>query len=115
VTRIGGVEHRGRDAGPLADGGGTGEPWRSSEHLCQAAKYGLAVRIVPASRPGADLCVRNRIRAQRGSRGAKMTQKCAVAAGLLRKDGEAEEVRLPAIEPIRKSCSDFVPRSGRVR
>jgi hypothetical protein len=96
------VEHGGRDAGPLADVGGTGEPWRSSEHLCQAAKYGLAVRIVPASNPGADPCVRNRIRAQRGSRGAKVTQKCAVAPGLLRKDGEAEEVRLPANEPMRR-------------
>ena len=86
------VQHGGRDAGVLADGGGAGEPWRKSEHLCQAAKHGLAARIVPASRPGADPCVRNRIRAQRGPRGAKMTQKCAVAAGLLRKDGVAAKV-----------------------
>ena len=71
--------------------------WRSSEHLYQAAKYGSGVRIVPASNPGADPCVRNRIRAQRGPRGAKMTQKCAVAAGLVREDWEAEEVRLLAM------------------
>jgi predicted NAD-dependent protein-ADP-ribosyltransferase YbiA (DUF1768 family) len=64
--------------------------WNSSEQLYQASKFGTEVRCLPPKhKRDADPCVRNRIKAQRGPRGAKMTQKCAVKAGLVRRDWEA--------------------------
>lgn len=72
--------------------------WGSSEQLYQACKYSSAVMCLPESAPDADPCVRNRIRQQKGPRGAKMTQKCAVKAGLVRKDwGPPQEIRLKAM------------------
>lgn len=62
----------------------------NSEQLYQASKYGTKVRCLPKiHKRNADPCVRNRIRAQRAPRGAKMTQKCAVKAGLVRRDWDA--------------------------
>ncbi len=63
--------------------------WNSSEQLYQASKYPLNAVCVPASAKtskGAIPNVRERIKAQNAARGAKMTQKCAVKAGLVRKD-----------------------------
>jgi ribA/ribD-fused uncharacterized protein len=72
--------------------------WGSSEQLYQACKYGSQVMCLPESSPDADPCVRNRIRAQKAPRGAKMTQKCAEKAGLVRSDWESpDEVRLKAM------------------
>lgn len=71
--------------------------WGSSEQLYQASKYSSTVMCVPKSNPDADPCVRNRIRARNDARGAKLTQKCAVEAGLVRSDWESKEVRLKAM------------------
>jgi ribA/ribD-fused uncharacterized protein len=63
--------------------------WNSSEQLYQASKYPLNAVCVPASGTtsrGTIPNVRERIAAQNAARGAKMTQKCAVKAGLVRKD-----------------------------
>ncbi len=72
--------------------------WNSSEQLYQASKYGTDVKCVPESNTDADPCVRNRIRDQDSIRGAKMTQKCAVKAGLVRLDWDSpEEIRLKSM------------------
>jgi ribA/ribD-fused uncharacterized protein len=71
--------------------------WNSTEQLYQACKYSTTVRCLPESNPDADACVRNRIRLQVNPRGAKLTQKCAVNAGLVRPDWEREEIRLKAM------------------
>ena len=73
--------------------------WGSSEHLYQATKYGTHVLCLPESAPNTDPCVRRRIQAQRSPRGAKMTQKCAVTAGLVRPDWDDpnNEVRIQAM------------------
>ena len=73
--------------------------WNSSEQLYQATKYGSEVMCLPAANPGADPCVRRRIREQGAARGAKMTQKCAVSAGLVRKDWDdpQTEVRIQSM------------------
>ncbi len=74
--------------------------WNSSEQLYQATKYGTDVLCLPAScSPGTDPHVRNRIRDQSTPRGAKLTQKCAVKAGLVRADWEdpAVEIRIQAM------------------
>ena len=72
--------------------------WNSSEQLYQASKYGTNVMCVPATNPGVDPCVRNRIRSQVSIRGAKMTQKSAVKAGLVRTDWDSpEEIRLKSM------------------
>lgn len=63
--------------------------WNSSEQLYQASKYPLHTVCAPATAKtgkGLILNVRERIEAQNAARGAKMTQKCAVKAGLVRKD-----------------------------
>lgn len=73
--------------------------WSSTEQLYQSSKYSTDVRCRPRNAgPEVDPCVRNRIRAQATPRGAKMTQKCAVEAGLVRPDwGPPAEVRLKAM------------------
>ncbi len=63
--------------------------WNSSEQLYQASKYGSNVECIPSARIGDDKVVKNvrdRIFSQTAARGAKMTQKCAVKAGLVRSD-----------------------------
>ena len=73
--------------------------WNSTEQLYQASKYRSDVICLPKENPGADPNVRRRIRSATNARGAKMTQKCAVKAGLVRPDwGSPEEVRLKAME-----------------
>ena len=72
--------------------------WNSSEQLYQAAKYAADVECVPGSSPQADPNVRSRIQAATNARSAKMTQKCAAAAGLIRRDWESPEfVKLKAM------------------
>lgn len=73
--------------------------WGSSEHLYQSTKYGTHVQCLPESSPGADPCVRRRIQSQASPRGAKMTQKCAVTAGLVRPDWDDsnKEIRIQAM------------------
>jgi predicted NAD-dependent protein-ADP-ribosyltransferase YbiA (DUF1768 family) len=73
-----------------------GQRFNSSEQLYQASKYGPDVECVPKSKPEAEPNVRERIMAQKAARGAKMTQKCAVKAELVREDWEDEnfEVRI---------------------
>lgn len=71
--------------------------WNSSEQLYQASKYAPDVECVPESNPDAKpRNVRERIMAQKAAKGSKMTQKCAVKAGLVRKDWEDErfEIRI---------------------
>jgi ribA/ribD-fused uncharacterized protein len=66
-----------------------GITWNSSEQLYQASKYFRATDCLPASSlkgKGAISNVRQRILSQTNARGAKMTQKCAVKAGLVRQD-----------------------------
>jgi predicted NAD-dependent protein-ADP-ribosyltransferase YbiA (DUF1768 family) len=72
--------------------------WRSSEHLYHASKYSADVQCMPKdSKPGDTPFVRERIRNHSSPLYAKATQKCAVAAGLVRKDWETEEVRIKAM------------------
>ena len=73
--------------------------WNSSEQLYQATKYGTDVLCRPASAPDAEPSVRRRIQAQASPRGAKLTQKCAVTAGLVRADWDdpLAEVRIQAM------------------
>lgn len=73
--------------------------WNSTEQLYQASKYDTGVTCVPESNPDVHPNVRKRIRESTNARGAKMTQKCAVKAGLVRQDWEGpDEVRLKAME-----------------
>lgn len=73
--------------------------WNSTEQLYQASKYRSDVICLPKENPEADPNVRRRIRSATNARGAKMTQKCAVKAGLVRTDWDSpEEVRLKAME-----------------
>lgn len=71
----------------------------NSEQLYQASKYATDVECYKKDAASSDdPCVRNRIRAQRGPRGAKMTQKCAEKAGLVRSDWEGRDgVRLKSM------------------
>lgn len=73
--------------------------WNSSEQLNQASKYAPDVNSLPATSPAADPNVRRRIRAEASPRGAKMTQKCAVKAGLVRPDWDdpSREVRVQSM------------------
>jgi len=69
-----------------------GMKFNSSEQLYQASKYGPNVECLPLSaKEGTDSNVRNRIFAAKAAMGSKMTQKCAVKAGLVRKDWDNEE------------------------
>lgn len=66
--------------------------WNSSEQLYQASKYTSDTICTPENaKDNVDPLVRARIR-QHGSMGAKMTQKCAVKAGLVRPDWEVIKV-----------------------
>lgn len=63
--------------------------WNSSEQLYQASKYSPTAICLPETsmtKKGAISNVRARIEAATNARGAKMTQKCAVKAGLVRPD-----------------------------
>ena len=65
--------------------------WNSSEQLYQACKYSPAVICLPETsknKKGVIPNVRARIEAANNARGSKMTQKCAVKAGLVRSDWE---------------------------
>ena len=63
--------------------------WNSTEQLYQASKYRKGLMCLPkAGTRLSHLTLRSRIRAMSGPRGAKMTQKCAVKAGLIRADWE---------------------------
>ena len=74
-----------------------GKKWNSSEQLYQASKYfpGTICLPVAATDKGAvEPDVRKRIEAATNARGAKMTQKCAVKAGLVRNDWEDPELEI---------------------
>jgi ribA/ribD-fused uncharacterized protein len=76
-----------------------GKKWNSAEQLYQASKYfpGTICLPVAANEKGVvEADVRKRIESATNARGAKMTQKCAVKAGLVRKDwGDPElEIRI---------------------
>jgi predicted NAD-dependent protein-ADP-ribosyltransferase YbiA (DUF1768 family) len=61
--------------------------FNSSEQLYQASKYHPDTVCIPAShKPGTEPHVQERIISANNPRGAKMTQKCAVKAGLVRSD-----------------------------
>lgn len=63
------------------------EMWKSSEHLYQASKYAAGTECVPEdSKNCTEPNVRKRIQQVHSAMGAKMTQKCAVKAGLVRAD-----------------------------
>ena len=70
-----------------------GQTWRSTEHLYQASKYSKEAMCVPESNSDADPFVRQRIFNSNNAMGAKMTQKCAVKAGLVRADWNDVSVR----------------------
>jgi len=70
------------------------QKWNSSEQLYQASKYPLDAECVPTAAKterGKIPNVRQRIAAATNARGAKMTQKCAVKAGLVRDDWDDPE------------------------
>jgi len=75
-----------------------GDRWNSTEQLYQASKYSLHAICIPESaktKIGAIANVRERIFKSTNPRGAKMTQKCAVKAGLIREDWDnAKEIRI---------------------
>ncbi len=63
--------------------------WNSSEQLYQASKYSPTDICLPATsktEKGSIPYVRARIESMTNARGSKMTQKCAVKAGLVRPD-----------------------------
>jgi ribA/ribD-fused uncharacterized protein len=63
--------------------------FHSSEQLYQACKYLPNVKCVPASATGqVEPRVQKRILETKNARASKMTQKCAVKAGLVRPDWE---------------------------
>lgn len=69
-----------------------GHIWNSSEQLYQASKYASDVICIPNSKKNADSIepkVRERIKYCKNAMGSKMTQKCAVKAGLVRVDWES--------------------------
>ncbi len=73
--------------------------WNSSEQLYQASKYYPDAVCIPDSSKTKNNIIANvveRIKAQANARGAKMTQKCAVKAGLVRHDWDDpnHEVRI---------------------
>lgn len=73
-----------------------GKKWNSAEQLYQASKYfpGTICLPVAANKGTVEADVRKRIEAATNARGAKMTQKCAVKAGLVRKDWEDPELEI---------------------
>lgn len=72
--------------------------WRSSEQLYHASKYGSDVQCLPDSpKPGDSPFVRERIRAHTSPLFAKGTQKKAEKLGLVRKDWEAEDVKIKSM------------------
>jgi type I restriction enzyme, S subunit len=76
-----------------------GVKWNSSEQLYQASKYFPGTICLPELTKGkkdVEPDVRKRIATMTNARGAKMTQKCAVKAGLVRDDWEDQdfEVRI---------------------
>lgn len=67
--------------------------FHSSEQLYQACKYLPNVKCIPASaKEPVEPHVQKRILESKAPRGAKMTQKCAVKAGLVRADWEEIKV-----------------------
>ncbi|MCX6952534.1 MAG: NADAR family protein [Verrucomicrobia bacterium] len=90
--------------------------WYSTEQLYQASKYSTAVMCLPSPSSKADPCVRNRIRKDPTPLGSKITQDCAVKAGLVRKDWEAPtEVRLKSMAWVLELKLHFHPDTfGRV-
>ncbi len=66
--------------------------WHSSEQLYQASKYTGDVICLPATGKAEEPNVRKRIIASKNARGAKMTQKCAEKAGLVR--AEWDRIRI---------------------
>lgn len=64
-----------------------GKIWNSAEQLYQASKYAGDVICLPST-GGDQPNVRQRIFETKNAMGAKMTQKCAVKAGLIRSDWE---------------------------
>ena len=74
-----------------------GKKWNSAEQLYQASKYFPGTICLPVAANGKGVVqpdVRKRIEATTNARGAKMTQKCAVKAGLVRKDWEDPELEI---------------------
>lgn len=74
-----------------------GVPWNSSEQLYQASKYPPGTSCIPHTAEGkknVEPDVRKRIAQQKAARGAKMTQKCAVKAGLVREDWEDPDLEV---------------------
>jgi len=68
--------------------------WKSSEHLYQASKYGVHAVCIPDSAKGeVEANVQERIRLAKTPMAAKMTQKCAVSAGLVRPDWEEQCIK----------------------
>lgn len=79
-----------------------GIKWHSSEQLYQSCKYSSQAQCLPASsqeKANVNPFVRQRIIASTNARGAKLTQKCAEKAGLLRRDwvDPAKEIRIHAM------------------
>jgi ribA/ribD-fused uncharacterized protein len=71
-----------------------GKKWNSAEQLYQASKYFPGTICLPDAvneKKAVETDVRKRIEAATNARGAKMTQKCAVKAGLVRHDWEDPE------------------------
>lgn len=76
-----------------------GVRWNSSEQLYQSSKYFPGTICLPEltnEKKDVEPDVRKRIASMTNARGAKMTQKCAVKAGLVRDDWEDKdfEVRI---------------------
>ena len=71
--------------------------FHSSEQLYQASKYQSDVLCTPEDKietPGYIKNVRERILASKAARGSKMTQKCAVKAGLVREDWDDSDFEI---------------------
>lgn len=71
-----------------------GVKYNSSECLYQASKYHPDTICAPESADAAILNVRERIVSTKNAMGSKMTQKCAVKAGLVRSDWMDPELQV---------------------
>jgi len=97
-----------------------GRKWMSTEHLYQASKYHEDAECIPATAkdPNTIANVRERIFHAKNCMAAKMTQKCAVAKGLVREDWSTQSIdNMRFVLELKllahpKVISDALKRSG---
>lgn len=93
---------------PISYGGNV---WRSSEHLYQASKYAKDVECLPADSKSTIKNVRLRILDAKNPMASKMTQKCAVSAGLVRPDWQYVNIQnMLFVLQLKVYCNPHIKR-----